>query len=160
MSTESGRRFSIGLVLGRFEYLHPGHVSLLRSAFEECDEVVVCIGSAQIANPFSITERHADVARVLCDNWSGRRWRIVELVDPESMESWPGYVTERCSLGGDGPVGFFSGDTLPESEEAALEDRGYVLRYVKRKAFCYELPCGACTTVSSSSEIRAALAAD
>lgn len=50
-----------GLVVGRFQPLHGGHVQLIRRALAECGSVVVAVGSAteppSLRNPFSFDER-------------------------------------------------------------------------------------------------------
>ncbi|MCA1818978.1 MAG: adenylyltransferase/cytidyltransferase family protein [Halobacteriales archaeon] len=55
-----------GLVVGRFQPLHNGHVALIRHAQERCGEVAVALGSTQakpsLRNPFSVAERHAMLA--------------------------------------------------------------------------------------------------
>src|SRR5687768_15239212 len=50
-----------GLMLGRFQPFHNGHLALARQILDECDELVVAIGSAQFnfieKDPFSAGER-------------------------------------------------------------------------------------------------------
>lgn len=50
-----------GLMLGRFQPFHNGHLALARQILEECDELVVAIGSAQFnfieKDPFTAGER-------------------------------------------------------------------------------------------------------
>ncbi len=52
-----------GLVVGRFQPLHGGHVQLIRKALDECASVVVAVGSstepASARNPFTFVERRA-----------------------------------------------------------------------------------------------------
>ncbi len=52
-----------GLVVGRFQPVHNGHVQLIRRAIEDCVHVTVVIGSStepvSIRNPFSFEEREA-----------------------------------------------------------------------------------------------------
>ena len=53
--------YRCGCVLGRFNPLHIGHVHLIETALEECDHVLVFVGSSQESrtprNPFSYEER-------------------------------------------------------------------------------------------------------
>jgi len=50
-----------GLFVGRFQPFHYGHLASIRRALEECDELIVVIGSAQyshtLENPFTTGER-------------------------------------------------------------------------------------------------------
>ncbi len=42
-----------GLMVGRFQPFHKGHLCLVGQIFEDCDEVVIAIGSAQINYSFT-----------------------------------------------------------------------------------------------------------
>ncbi|MCU0852330.1 MAG: nicotinamide-nucleotide adenylyltransferase [Thermoplasmata archaeon] len=50
-----------GLVVGRFQPFHKGHLSVIKEALRLCDEVIVVIGSAEEShtpnNPFTAGER-------------------------------------------------------------------------------------------------------
>jgi nicotinamide-nucleotide adenylyltransferase len=50
-----------GLMLGRFQPFHKGHLALTKQILSECDELVIIIGSAQFnfidKDPFSAGER-------------------------------------------------------------------------------------------------------
>src|SRR5215213_1645315 len=50
-----------GLMLGRFQPFHNGHLALTKQILTECDELVIIIGSAQFnfidKDPFSAGER-------------------------------------------------------------------------------------------------------
>jgi len=50
-----------GLYVGRFQPFHLGHLSAVKTALEEVDELVIVVGSAQyshtIVNPFTAGER-------------------------------------------------------------------------------------------------------
>ena len=41
----------VGLILGRFQPLHYGHIQLMELAFAENNQLVICIGSAQKDDP-------------------------------------------------------------------------------------------------------------
>ena len=50
-----------GLVLGRFQPFHFGHLELIKDIIEDGIEPLICIGSAQYShtdeNPFTVKER-------------------------------------------------------------------------------------------------------
>ena len=58
-----------GLMLGRFQPFHNGHLSLARQILGECDELVIAIGSAQFnfieKDPFTSGERIAMIHSAL-----------------------------------------------------------------------------------------------
>lgn len=37
----------IGLLCGRFQPVHRGHIELIREALKHCDHLIIAIGSAQ-----------------------------------------------------------------------------------------------------------------
>ena len=51
----------IGLLCGRFQPVHKGHISLIREALKHCDHLIIAIGSAQESgtkrNPFDYETR-------------------------------------------------------------------------------------------------------
>ncbi len=50
-----------GVIIGRFQPFHLGHLNLVGTAIKECEEMVIVIGSAQfnytVKNPFTAGER-------------------------------------------------------------------------------------------------------
>lgn len=56
-----------GIIIGRFSPLHIGHEFLIKKAYDECDELIILIGSAFQAktfkNPFSFKERKEMIIR-------------------------------------------------------------------------------------------------
>ena len=53
---------SYGLIIGRFQPFHNGHLALIKRVLSECDKVIILIGSYRqarsIRNPFTYEERH------------------------------------------------------------------------------------------------------
>jgi nicotinamide-nucleotide adenylyltransferase len=51
-----------GLIVGRFQPFHKGHLSVIREALKQCDDLIVVIGSAEDShtekNPFTAGERY------------------------------------------------------------------------------------------------------
>ncbi|MFL2941440.1 MAG: nicotinamide-nucleotide adenylyltransferase [Candidatus Poseidoniales archaeon] len=60
-----------GLVLGRFQPFHLGHLELIKSIVNEQIEPLICIGSAQYShsekNPFTVEERKKMIEEVMKD---------------------------------------------------------------------------------------------
>ena len=60
-SGQAGRDLRRGLFVGRFQPPHLGHIHAVKQILNECDEVIVAIGSAQYShtfeNPFTAGER-------------------------------------------------------------------------------------------------------
>ena len=52
---------SCGLMIGRFQPFHNGHLNLANQILNECDELIMAVGSSQFnftfSNPFTAGER-------------------------------------------------------------------------------------------------------
>lgn len=53
--------YNFGYVIGRFQMLHKGHEQLIDSAYDQCENLLVLVGSAQeygtVRNPFDLKTR-------------------------------------------------------------------------------------------------------
>ncbi len=84
-----------GLVIGRFQPFHKGHLEVVRIIAEECDSVVVGIGSAQsshtLENPFTAGERYLMISRSLRDD-GVPDFSIVPVMDINRYSVWVSHV--------------------------------------------------------------------
>ena len=86
-----------GLLCGRFQPVHKGHVKLIRCALEHCDHLIIAIGSAQESrtkkNPFSFEERRELLRRSL---WGlNKKVTIIPVDDRKQIRddsAWGGYL--------------------------------------------------------------------
>lgn len=80
---------SLGLIIGRFQPLHNGHLELINSALDNNDKVLILVGSAKqlpdFKNPFSYEER-LDVLRITLDDKADLAIR--PLPDKPSDDEW------------------------------------------------------------------------
>ncbi|MEF8836076.1 MAG: nicotinamide-nucleotide adenylyltransferase [Candidatus Thermoplasmatota archaeon] len=84
-----------GLFIGRFQPFHKGHLEAVRQILEECDSIIIGIGSAQeertSVNPLSGGERISMIKRVI----ESRKIEAAELYpipDLNCHPAWPYYV--------------------------------------------------------------------
>ncbi len=84
-----------GLLIGRFQPFHNGHLEAIKQILEECDSMIIGIGSAQeertSANPLSGGERIAMIRKVI----KSRKIELVEIYpipDLNCHPAWPYYV--------------------------------------------------------------------
>ena len=58
-----------GLIIGRFQPFHIGHLSVIKKIAKECDAIIIGIGSAQhshtLENPFTAGERYLMLSKTL-----------------------------------------------------------------------------------------------
>ena len=65
------KKYKLGLVLGRFQVFHKGHESIIDTAIENCEKVLIFIGSSDkkdtYENPFDY-EFRANIIKTIYDN--------------------------------------------------------------------------------------------
>jgi nicotinamide-nucleotide adenylyltransferase len=84
-----------GLVIGRFQPFHKGHLSVIREVLGECDDVVVVIGSAEeshtAANPFTAGERYQMIFSSLTPA-ERARVHMIPIRDVNRYAAWVNHV--------------------------------------------------------------------
>lgn len=95
------KKYKCGLYVGRFQPIHIGHEAVIRKMFEECDQVIIAIGSSQESgtkkNPFTFEQRADLIMNVFYCECLHCRMSIVPLRDryrPANDASWGDYVFE------------------------------------------------------------------
>jgi len=118
-----------GLVIGRFQPFHNGHLYLMQKALESCLEIVIGIGSSNIEdhnNPFSAQIRRKMIELFIKDkNLQRRVSSIVEIPDHPSDDEWLDITRERV---GNFDVSFGDNDwvnTIFESAGVPVVRIGY-----------------------------------
>jgi len=91
----AGRDEVSGLVIGRFQPFHKGHLEVMRTIANECDSIIVGIGSAQyshtLENPFTAGERHLMISRSLRED-DLAKVSIVPVMDINRYAVWVAHV--------------------------------------------------------------------
>ena len=86
-----------GLMLGRFQPFHKGHLALTKQILSECDELVIIIGSAQFSfiekDPFSAGERVLMIHEALKEAGIDlSRCYIIPVANDENNARWLAYI--------------------------------------------------------------------
>ena len=99
MQDSSKKKYKCGLYIGRFQPIHIGHESIIRKMLNECDQVIIAIGSAQESgtekNPFNFYQRADLITNVFYQHIIAGRMSIIPLKDrenPSNDASWGDYV--------------------------------------------------------------------
>ena len=119
------KKYKLGVVCGRFQGFHNGHRKIIDEAINQCEKVVVLIGSAQakgtLLNPFDYEFRKEMISRVysfpfrISETSSFAIYPIDDLNDGYVAHSgdnteWGKYLLSRISfLCGENPDAIFSG---------------------------------------------------
>jgi len=90
-------KYKRGLVIGRFQPFHNGHLELIHQIMNECDELIVAIGSAQFnylaKDPFTAGERIEMIHASLSDQtFDLGKFFIIPLPNFENNACWFEYV--------------------------------------------------------------------
>jgi nicotinamide-nucleotide adenylyltransferase len=84
-----------GLIIGRFQPLHKGHLAAIREALAACDDLIVIIGSAEEShtaeNPFTAGERYQMLISSLGDGERSRT-HIIPVRDVNRYAAWVSHV--------------------------------------------------------------------
>lgn len=84
-----------GLVVGRFQPFHKGHLSVIRECLGKCDELIVVIGSAEeshtMRNPFTAGERFQMILSCLTPQ-ERPRVLIVPIRDVNRYSVWVNHL--------------------------------------------------------------------
>ena len=86
-----------GLMLGRFQPFHNGHMSLTKQILSECDELVIIIGSAQFnfinKDPFTAGERVLMIYEALKEGEIDlSRSYVIPVTNDENNARWLAYL--------------------------------------------------------------------
>lgn len=85
-----------GLLIGRFQPFHKGHVYVVKEVLKEVDEIIMCIGSAQLShtldNPFTAGERLMMIANSLAENGIEKNYYIIPIQDVNNNSLWVSHV--------------------------------------------------------------------
>lgn len=86
-------KYERGLMTGRFQPFHNGHLALARQALAECDELIIAVGSAQFSfidkDPFTAGERILMIRNALKEaRIDLSRCYIIPLPNDENNARW------------------------------------------------------------------------
>lgn len=92
MDKMTGKKFKIGLVIGRFQPFHLGHRYLIEKALTHCDKIIIGIGSANKdddKNPWSVSIRRKMLEEfVRQEKIEDRVVSIIDLYDNPDDDVW------------------------------------------------------------------------
>lgn len=86
-----------GLLVGRMQPMHKGHLQVIKQILDEVDEVIIGIGSAQLSHtlkdPFTAGERVMMLTKALAENGiPASRYYIIPVLDIECNSLWVAHM--------------------------------------------------------------------
>jgi nicotinamide-nucleotide adenylyltransferase len=94
------KKYAVGLIIGRFQPFHNGHLYLLREALKIADKIIIGIGSSNIIdtdNPWTFEERKKIVEEVLkIENLQDLVIKIIDIRDVPDDSEWLEIANERA----------------------------------------------------------------
>jgi|SRR3989338_2402715 len=119
-----------GLFIGRFQPFHKGHAGVVRMALEECDKVIIGVGSSQYKgtskNPYSFEERKHIIEKTLQEESIPNRYQVVAIPDINNDALWVSHVEKICG----------KTDTVYSGNPRTIglfKAKGYVVSKIKRE---------------------------
>jgi nicotinamide-nucleotide adenylyltransferase len=86
-----------GLLIGRMQPVHNGHMQVIKKTLEEVDEIIIGIGSAQLSHtttdPFTAGERVMMLTKALSENGiDSSKYYIIPLQDIQMNAVWVSHI--------------------------------------------------------------------
>lgn len=86
-----------GILIGRMQPIHKGHIQVIKKILEEVDEIIIGIGSAQLSHelkdPFTAGERIVMVTQALAEeNIDPSKYYIIPMEDINFNAIWTAHV--------------------------------------------------------------------
>lgn len=130
-------KYKIGLVIGRFQPFHRGHLFLIKKVLEKVENLIIAVGSANISdenNLFSFKDRKKYIETSLKKHRLSKRVKKIVPIDdyPNNDDLWLEQIKEKS-----GPFDVSFGNN--EWVNGILERRGVkVMRFPFHKRHIYE----------------------
>lgn len=90
------KKYKVGFYIGRFQPLHNGHISIIRKMQEECEHIIIGVGSAQESfterNPLNYEVRERMIFESIYQNYNIRVIPIPDRKNPKNDALWGDYV--------------------------------------------------------------------
>lgn len=90
--SNDGDEMKHGLICGRFQPLHHGHISLIKMAMRECDLLTIAVGSAQDTiderNPFTYALRSRMIRNIFKEEIISGKIHVVPVKDINNPPLW------------------------------------------------------------------------
>lgn len=150
----------IGLIVGRFQPFHEGHLKLIRLAIKENDKVIIGVGQPNKGDLFSQNKNYERVRAILNKlNELGKinknRCNVIKVKNVSNKSKWPAYLHKKCGLNKNKICFLYKADkNITREHIEELKKQGIYVCFVKRKKFLFVDNNGRRYKVSSASEIR------
>lgn len=92
---------AIAFFIGRFQPFHKGHLKDIQRALDECEKVIIAIGSSQehgtVNNPFSYKQRKKMILLALeNESIEKDKYEIIAISDINNNDLWVRHVESLC----------------------------------------------------------------
>lgn len=123
-----------GLLIGRFQPFHKGHLTIIKKILKDVDELIIVIGSSQfkntLENPLSADEREKMIETVL-EEEGIRPYRICKIPDIGDDTLYPGHLIKRVP---EFDI-LYTGNSLVQRLFESKGKRVKKIKPIKRKAY-------------------------
>ena len=148
-------KIKLGLVVGRFQPLHGGHRYLIKTAVAENDKIVVCIGSAQKADPLSLEERYKRLNEFLKKlDLTNKTIKTITMEDTSSDEVWLSQLKKKANVVNHYENTFYTADNLSEEYLNMMKNTNFNIKTIERSLFQYRDPSGKAHAFFCATQIR------
>jgi len=96
------KTYATGLIIGRFQPFHRGHLFLFQEALKHAENIIVGIGSINVdddTNPFSQTQIEQMIQHVVdSEGWNNRIQQIFGIPDVYDDRKWLQSIVKKAQL--------------------------------------------------------------
>ena len=94
-------KYKTGLIIGRFQPFHHGHLFLFREAFKQVENVIIGIGSVNVSNdknPFPQIKIEQMIQKVIqIEGWEKKVLQMFGIPDVNDDEKWLGSIKSQAT---------------------------------------------------------------
>lgn len=121
-------KFKIGLVVGRFQPFHKGHLYLLKKTLEKADKIIIAVGSSNVSdenNPMSFEARVRMLEKVIREE--GLKSEVMKIIPSPDDPSDDVWLSKLLKNAGEFDVAVGNNDWT----NGILEKAGYKVLEIK-----------------------------
>lgn len=93
-------KYQTGLIIGRFQPFHRGHLYLFQESFKNVEKVIIGIGSVNVHdenNPFTQRQVEDMINKVIINKkWNNQVIQIVGIPDFHDDQKWLDFIKKNC----------------------------------------------------------------